>query len=98
MALEEPDMNSPQCNWGYEYTNMSPALKELNMFTGRIFHRVSYQLPGGAADIRRQRTLFCGVLVCNNMSPFQGSKLWIDMLPPASPIAVIYSDDIPTKS
>jgi hypothetical protein len=45
MALKEPDMNSPQCNWGYKSTQYFPALKELNIFMERIFHLELYQLP-----------------------------------------------------
>jgi len=58
---------------------MSPALQELNMFMGRIFHQVLYQLPKEVADIHPQRSLICGVHVdFNNMPPLQGSKSFFD--------------------
>ena len=57
MALKEPDMNSPQCNWGKESTHVYSSEGD-EYFKGIIFHLVLYQPPKGVAYIRPQMSPF----------------------------------------
>ena len=68
MALKEPDMNSPQCNWGLRYTYVFSSSEGAEYFKGSIFHLVLYQPPK---------------VFSNNMSPFQGLISGSVMQPPA---------------
>jgi hypothetical protein len=63
MALKEPDMNSPQCNWGLRYTYVFSSSEGAEYFKGSIFHLVLYQPPKGVAYIRLQMSPFYDELV-----------------------------------
>jgi hypothetical protein len=51
MALKEPDMNSPQCNWGLRYTYVFSSSEgaEYVALSGLNF-RFGYATPGSAPE------------------------------------------------
>jgi len=63
MALKEPDMNSPQCNWGLRYIYLFSSSAGAEYFKGSIFYLVLFQLPKGVACIRPQMSPFYDELV-----------------------------------
>ena len=63
MALKEPDMNSPQCNWGLRYTYVFSSSEGAEYFKGSIFHLVLYQPPKEVAYIRPKMSPFYDELV-----------------------------------
>ena len=63
MALKEPDMNSPQCNWGLRYTYVFSSSEGAEYFKGSIFNLVLYHPPKGVAYIRPQMSPFYDELV-----------------------------------